>query len=581
MMNEGGRGPGPIPERWLHCPRRANDLLANQFLAFKTPLGEKFNEQIPPKFRFTPSMLFESTKDKHQKLGLWIDLTKTNRFYDSEEVKSYGCKYVKIGCQGHEGAPTVEQTEFFIKLCEMFRAKDPINVIGVHCTHGFNRTGFLIVSYLVEVFGSSVEGAIQQFARVRAPGIYKEDYIKELYRRYGDVTDVPRPPPLPSWCLEEVTESDYNSKNNRKKREPRFKDNPVFMDGVPGVEPVLDREEITRIRDSIRILTGAKDNSFIGSQPVSMDRKNIKLLAEKPYKVSWKADGTRYMMYIANKDEIYFIDRDNSPFKVNGLQFFFRKCNTQHLTNTLLDGEMVIDKDGMRLYPRYLVYDIICFAGEMVTHEPFDKIRMRMIEIEIIEPRIEAMKERRIFKEREPFSIRAKQFYELQKTSHLLGEKFAKQLTHPPDGLIFQPCKDPYTFGTADTVLKWKPGSLNSIDFRLEVRHEKNLGCLPEYIGYLKTGSGRVFARIKCNKQLRELDNKIIECTLENNQWVFMRERTDKSFPNADSTAQAVLESIRSPVTQEMLLDFINKYAWKDPMPPPMTSPPVKKPRTM
>lgn len=24
--------------------------------------------------------------------------------------------------------------------------------IGVHCTHGFNRTGFLIISYLVEQF---------------------------------------------------------------------------------------------------------------------------------------------------------------------------------------------------------------------------------------------------------------------------------------------------------------------------------------------------------------------------------------------------------------------------------------------
>ena len=24
-------------------------------------------------------------------------------------------------------------------------------IVGVHCTHGYNRTGFLIISYLVEV----------------------------------------------------------------------------------------------------------------------------------------------------------------------------------------------------------------------------------------------------------------------------------------------------------------------------------------------------------------------------------------------------------------------------------------------
>ena len=32
---------------------------------------------------------------------------------------------------------------------------------------------------------------------------------------------------------------------------------------------------------------------FPGSQPVSMDVQNIRLLHEKPYRVSWKADGTR------------------------------------------------------------------------------------------------------------------------------------------------------------------------------------------------------------------------------------------------------------------------------------------------
>lgn len=34
-------------------------------------------------------------------------------------------------------------------------------------------------------------------------------------------------------------------------------------------------------------------SGFPGAQPVSMDKQNIKLLEQKPYKVSWKADGTR------------------------------------------------------------------------------------------------------------------------------------------------------------------------------------------------------------------------------------------------------------------------------------------------
>lgn len=50
--------PGPVPSRWLKCPRKATGLVAAKFLAFKTPLGHQFNEKVPEQFRFTPTMLF-------------------------------------------------------------------------------------------------------------------------------------------------------------------------------------------------------------------------------------------------------------------------------------------------------------------------------------------------------------------------------------------------------------------------------------------------------------------------------------------------------------------------------------------
>lgn len=37
---------------------------------------------------------------------------------------------------------------------------------------------------------------------VRPPGIYKADYLRELYSRYDDVDDTPPPPNLPDWCFE-------------------------------------------------------------------------------------------------------------------------------------------------------------------------------------------------------------------------------------------------------------------------------------------------------------------------------------------------------------------------------------------
>lgn len=53
----------------------------------------------------------------------------------------------------------------------------------------------------------------------------------------------------------------------------------------------------------------------------------------------------------------------------------------------------------------------------------------------------------------------------------------------------------------------------------------------------------RAFAVMKLNKELKALNNKIIECKFENNQWTYMRERTDKSFPNSYTTAAG--ENIR------------------------------------
>lgn len=84
-------------------------------------------------------------------------------------------------------------------------------------------------------------------------------------------------------------------------------------------------------------------------------------------------------------------------------------------------------------------------------------------------------------------------------------------------------------------------------------------------------------------KELKQYEGKIIECSFENSQWKFMRERKDKSFPNAYATAMGlcvinlhicefvssllsssgVCESIRNPVTSDMLFQLIKEKAVK------------------
>ena len=75
-------------------------------------------------------------------------------------------------------------------------------------------------------------------------------------------------------------------------------------------------------------------------------------------------------------------------------------------------------------------------------------------------------------------------------------------------------------------------------------------------------GYDQKFSTIKVNKTLRALNGRIIECKWEGDPkygcWVFMRERTDKSYPNAYKTAVSVCNSITSPVTEKMLFSIID-----------------------
>lgn len=536
-------------------------------------LGPRYDSQVAEENRFHPSMLSNYLKSLKVKMSLLVDLTNTSRFYDRSDIEKEGIKYIKLQCKGHGECPTTENTETFIRLCERFNERSPPELIGVHCTHGFNRTGFLICAFLVEKMDWSIEAAVATFAQARPPGIYKGDYLKELFRRYGDIEEAPPPPVLPDWCFEDDDEEDEEEDGKKdsepgssasfgKRRKERLKLGAIFLEGitVKGVTQVTTQPKLGEVQQKCHQFCGWEGSGFPGAQPVSMDKQNIRLLEQKPYKVSWKADGTRYMMLIDGTNEVFMIDRDNSVFHVSNLEFPFRKDLRMHLSNTLLDGEMIIDKVNGQAVPRYLIYDIIKFNAQPVGDCDFN-IRLQCIEREIISPRHEKMKTGLIDKTQEPFSVRPKQFFDISISRKLLEGNFAKEVSHEMDGLIFQPIGK-YKPGRCDDILKWKPPSLNSVDFRLKITRMGGEGLLPQNVGLLYVGGyERPFAQIKVTKELKQYDNKIIECKFENNSWVFMRQRIDKSFPNAYNTAMAVCNSISNPVTKEMLFEFIDRCA--------------------
>lgn len=179
--------------------------------------------------------------------------------------------------------------------------------------------------------------------------------------------------------------------------------------------------------------------------------------------------------------------------------------------------------------------------------------------------RIQAAQQGLFDKSKEPFSIRAKKFFALEKTEWIL-DHWSPKLSHENDGLVFNPAEEPYAPGQSPEVLKWKPHTLNSVDFILNIRTVTQEGCIPEVLGTLMVGGyDKPFAAIKVTSELKKLNKKVVECTWDAkaNQWKFLRVREDKSFPNGYNTAMSVCKSIQQPVTREWLLEVIEKYRFR------------------
>ena len=225
---------------------------------------------------------------------------------------------------------------------------------------------------------------------------------------------------------------------------------------------------------------------------------------------------------------------------------------------------MVIDTDSSneKKYLRFLVHDVIMYDGEDVSNNPFYPVRYNILENEVVAVRRKALEKGLLREDQATFIVQRKSFWALDQSAIILDKDFAKKLGHKPDGLVFQPANSPYVPGKCPGILKWKPPSTNSVEFKLKIVTEYLPGLLPMEVGHLYVGDDIHFATIKINKEMEELDNKIIECEFSNNQWIFIRERADKSFPNSYNTAKAVCETFSEPVTTDTLLAYIKDVSF-------------------
>ncbi|XP_077512344.1 RNA/RNP complex-1-interacting phosphatase-like [Amblyomma americanum] len=170
-----------VPDRWLDYDDLGGTVPGTRFVPFKVPLRELISIRVPPERRFTPNDVLQRLPD----LGLVIDLTCTDRYYDPRVMVSHGIIHTKIRCAG-QLLPNRKVVKNFTRAVDAFATK-PANdgkLIGVHCTHGVNRTGYLVCRYMIGSLGIAPATAIEQFQNARGHQFDRQEYVKDLYGRF-------------------------------------------------------------------------------------------------------------------------------------------------------------------------------------------------------------------------------------------------------------------------------------------------------------------------------------------------------------------------------------------------------------
>ncbi|XP_017049535.1 RNA/RNP complex-1-interacting phosphatase isoform X2 [Drosophila ficusphila] len=194
-----------IPDRWLNYKPIGERIPGTRFIAFKVPLHQHVNAKVEESLRLAPESLLQSIPD----LGLIIDLTNTNRYYQPSSLTNHDVRHQKLMIPGKQTPPR-RLAEQFCSYVADFLANNADNdkLIGVHCTHGVNRTGYLICYFMISVMKTSPEEAIQTFSAARGHRIERPNYLQSL-------KNLPDRSASEGSSLSRVNDNEYNSRHQQ------------------------------------------------------------------------------------------------------------------------------------------------------------------------------------------------------------------------------------------------------------------------------------------------------------------------------------------------------------------------------
>ena len=176
-----------IPDRWADYCNFKSFIKECKIISCKTPLkNELFRSGVENMIlredqNFTPSNLCRMVREALKlKIEFVIDFTNTRRYYNYQDFED-GVRYIKIPCIGQCIPLQQVYNQFHMAMEKCTEALSADGVIAVHCTHGINRSGFLVCNYLMNKFGYTMEQAVYTFNTARGHEIERAEYLDKLY----------------------------------------------------------------------------------------------------------------------------------------------------------------------------------------------------------------------------------------------------------------------------------------------------------------------------------------------------------------------------------------------------------------
>lgn len=313
------------------------------------------------------------------------------------------------------------------------------------------------------------------------------------------------------------------------------------------------------------------------NNPVSLERRDIKIIEEKDFFCTYKSDGINFYLLLTRVSVPNVGPRCPIAVMINRAEEMFEvevHCKAKYFDGSLFLGELLLTHENKIVYQ---IYDLVATAGVSLHEQHFD-VRYAHLK-SVIQSTVREVDDFHVLTKPDsihhhpfiPFSAEysdqyaennrivlphlmtlVKEYFPKSDAKHILARKAA--LNHDIDGLIFVPVESPLIVGRQRNLFKYK--SIPTLDFQLDILTDT-------YELYYSHNGSRLLASDPGSLDLLTIPPVAhpIVCLLENNgdgNEIFQQLKQQHAFMHHKKRIQVIVEcTARLCSDQDVLFCFI------------------------